>query len=142
MNQGPRLMVVDDDEVLRPAIIEVLRDSGLEIVGEAADGSAAVREALRIVPDVVVMDMRMPGMTGIEAAELMRIADPLVEVVMLTAYADPALRALAAAAGIGEYVVKGDPLETVLDAIDRAWSRRQAHPAPPDLELSANGAPA
>ncbi len=122
---GPRILVVDDDATLRPAIVAVLDDVGLNVVGEAADGMTAVAAANDLKPDVVIMDMRMPGMTGIEAAEVIYGSDPTVEIIMLTAYADPALRTMAGSVGIGEYLVKGAPLELLLEAIERAWARRQ-----------------
>ncbi len=123
--ERPRLLVADDDEHLRPAIVDLLLDAGLNVVAQAADGAAAVEQARESSPDVVIMDMRMPGMTGIEAATIVLRGDPLIEVIMLTAYADPTLRALAGGAGIGEYLVKGDSSDLLIAAIDRAWGRRQ-----------------
>ena len=69
--------------------------------------------------------MRMPGMTGIEAAGLMKRQDPALEIIMLTAYVDPTLMAQATEVGITEYLIKGEPVELLLEAIDRAWLRRQ-----------------
>jgi DNA-binding NarL/FixJ family response regulator len=81
-----RILVVDDQPVVRSGLITMLgTQSDLEVVGEAADGATAVRLATRLRPDVVVMDIRMPGVDGIEATRQVRAITPNApRVVLLT----------------------------------------------------------
>ncbi len=84
-----RLMIVDDFEPLRiglRSVFESTRD--IQVVADLGDGESAVREATRVHPDVILMDVRMPGMDGIEACRLIRDSVPGANVVMLTSYDD------------------------------------------------------
>ncbi len=83
-----RALVVEDEALIRLDIIETLTDAGIEVVGEAADGAGAIERARELTPDVVVMDVKMPGMDGITAAEQI-LAERTCAVVMLTAFSQP-----------------------------------------------------
>ncbi|MBC7292124.1 MAG: response regulator transcription factor, partial [Actinotalea sp.] len=103
MNAGPvRVLLVDDQALLRMGFALVLdAEDDLEVVGEAADGAAALRQVAALRPDVVLMDVRMPGMNGIEATERVVAEHPSTRVLVLTTfdldeYAFAALRAGAA----------------------------------------------
>ncbi|HXQ54702.1 MAG TPA: response regulator, partial [Actinomycetes bacterium] len=80
----PRLLVVDDHDVLRQALAELLVQAGFDVVGEAGDGADAVAVAKRLHPDVVLLDLRMPVLSGLDAAPLIREACPDTQVVLLS----------------------------------------------------------
>lgn len=105
--QRPRVIVVDDDPVLRRQLRGLLEDLGIEVVADAADGGAGVEAVVRLRPDVALLDLRMPGMDGLDAARAIREHAPGVQVLMLTAYDDPGLDREARAAGVYAYLVKG-----------------------------------
>ncbi|MFE0418524.1 response regulator [Streptomyces tendae] len=118
---GPiRLLVVDDQYLVRSGLATLLRAApGMEVVGEAADGAEAVELAARIRPDVVLMDIRMPGLTGIQATEriLAEAVDPAPRVLVLTTfdldeYVYGALRA-----GASGFLLKDAGPERLLAAI-------------------------
>ena len=110
-----RVLVVDDHEWLRAAVAEVLGGAGdMEVVGTGADGRAALAEAERLHPDVITLDVSMPGMDGLQAADLLRERHPRVRVIMLSAGVPGPSVQRARAAGAAGYVVKaGDPDELV-----------------------------
>ncbi|HEV2895445.1 MAG TPA: response regulator transcription factor, partial [Actinomycetota bacterium] len=88
----PRLLVVDDHDMLRKALVELLVQAGFEVVGEAADGADAVALAKQLEPEVVLIDLRMPVLGGLDATRLIKDAHPATQVVLLTAFDSPALQ--------------------------------------------------
>lgn len=107
MNQPLRVLIADDNAVFRQGLCRLLAsDPEIEVVGEAEDGYAAVEQALACVPDVVLMDIRMPGQSGLEAARQIRQQRPQTRIIVLTAHDSPALRARAQAAGVTAYLTK------------------------------------
>lgn len=100
----PRVVVAEDEAIIRLDIVETLKESGFEVVGQAGDGAEAVRLALELKPDLVLMDIKMPGTDGLQAAEV--LAEHSVPVVLLTAFSSPDLVDRASAAGVFSYVVK------------------------------------
>jgi DNA-binding NarL/FixJ family response regulator len=109
-----RVAVVDDVAEMRVALTELLSEPHVIVVGTACDGVEAVELARRERPAVIVMDMRMPNMDGIDAtAEICR-ADPPPRVLMLSAYGDESLLREALSAGVWSFLIKGlDPLAVV-----------------------------
>ena len=79
-----RVLLVDDHDLFRTGLRSLLEEQGVEIVGEAADGSQALRMTMELTPDVVVMDLNMPGMNGVEATRQVTARSPLTRVVVLT----------------------------------------------------------
>ena len=122
----PRLLVVDDHAMLREALVELLDQAGFEVAGEAADGADAVALAKQLAPDVVLMDLRMPVMGGLDATRLIRDACPATQVVLLTAFESPALQQQAEEAGCFAYLVKGGPPGTLRLALHQAVACRRA----------------
>ena len=122
----PRLLVVDDHDVLRQALAELLVQAGFDVVGEAGDGADAVAVAKRLHPDVVLLDLRMPVLSGLDAAPLIREACPDTQVVLLSAFESPALEQQALDAGCFAYLVKGGPPGDLRLAIHRAVDSRRA----------------
>jgi DNA-binding NarL/FixJ family response regulator len=113
-----RVVVVDDHPVVRRglrALLDSLPD--VQVVGEAADGETAVREVQLTIPDVVLMDVRMPGTDGIEATRRVRAATPGVAVLVLTMYDDDTTVFTAMQAGAQGYLLKGAEQEEIARAL-------------------------
>ncbi len=113
-----RVLVVDDDPEVRAALHDMLADYGFDVVGLAEDGLVGVAAAHELRPDVVLMDIRMPGKNGIDATREILAEVPGVRVIALSAYDDPALAAAAASAGARAYIVKGTAPELICDRIE------------------------
>jgi DNA-binding NarL/FixJ family response regulator len=115
---GVRILVVDDHEVVRLGLVTLLgRQPGYAVVGEAAGAVEAVEKARVYKPDIVVMDVRMPDGSGIEACRQIRAELPGIRVIMLTSYADDEAVITAVMAGASGYVLKqvgsGDLLRAI-----------------------------
>jgi len=117
-----RVLVAEDEALIRMDLVEMLSDLGYEVIGEAADGESAIRLAEQLRPDVVMMDVKMPVLDGITAAE--RIAEQqIAPVVMLTAFSQRDLVDRATAAGVMAYLVKPFSQVDLAPAIDVAVAR-------------------
>ncbi len=127
-----RLLVVDDHPVVRMGLVAMLSEhEDFEVVGEAADGAEAVAQAARLAPDVVLMDLRMPGVDGAEATARLRSSGAdAPAVLVLTTYDTDADIVRAVEAGATGYLLKDAPRETLADAIRRA-ARGETVLAPP-----------
>lgn len=123
-----RVVVVDDVAALVEPFVEVLSgQDDVEVVGTAHDGSAAVALVRELEPDVVLMDIRMPGMDGIKATRQIRRAGSGSHILMMTAYDEDSLVREAMDAGADGYLVKGTLVSDVLHAIrSAADGRREA----------------
>lgn len=113
-----RVLLVDDQELIRAGLRGILRASyGFEVVGELADGSGVVAAVQELAPDVVVMDVRMPGVDGVEATRrLATLADP-PPVLVLTTFEDEEVLAGALRAGADGFLLKGVPAEDLQRAV-------------------------
>ena len=117
-----RAVVAEDEALIRMDVVESLREAGFDVVGEAGDGEQAVKLAMELKPDVVVMDVKMPILDGISAAE--RISKlHLAPVVLLTAFSQKELVERARDAGAMAYVVKPFSPADLLPAVEIAISR-------------------
>jgi AmiR/NasT family two-component response regulator len=117
-----RVVVAEDESLIRLDIVEILRDAGFDVVGEAGDGETAVALATELRPDLVVMDVKMPKLDGISAAERLG-KDRIAPVVLLTAFSQKELVERASEAGALAYVVKPFTPNELLPAIEIALSR-------------------
>jgi DNA-binding NarL/FixJ family response regulator len=118
--QPLRLLLVDDHALFRSGLRELLAAHELEIVGEAVDGHSAVALTARRAPDVVLMDLDMPGCSGAEATAAITANEPAPAVVILTGSAEDADVLDAIAAGASGYVLKGSPIGAIADAVRAA----------------------
>lgn len=84
MTKGMRVLIVDDHDLFRDGIASLLRARGYEVVGEASDGLEAIARTRELLPDLVLMDIRMPNMGGLEATRIIKAEQPTVNVVILT----------------------------------------------------------
>jgi len=116
-----RVLVAEDESIIRMDIVETLREAGFDVVAEAGNGEQAVALATEHMPDIIVMDIKMPNMDGIEAAE--RIQALKIPVVLLTAFSQKELVERATEAGAMAYVVKPFSPSDLLPAIEIALSR-------------------
>jgi NarL family two-component system response regulator LiaR len=125
-----RVLIADDHGVVRQGLRMFLsRDPGLEVVGEAANGEEALRMARRLEPDVVLMDLLMPVMDGIEATKAIRAELPEVEVIALTSVLEDASVTGAVRAGAIGYLLKNTEADELRQAI-KAAAAGQVHLAP------------
>ncbi|HLG73358.1 MAG TPA: response regulator transcription factor [Chloroflexota bacterium] len=113
------VLVVDDHAVFRLGLREALSDD-FKVVGEAREGAEACAKALQLKPDVVVMDVALPGMNGLAAARDIKQQLPDTQVVVLTASDDEQTMLQAVQAGAAAFVTKDDSLDTVVEAIQQA----------------------
>ncbi len=115
-----RIMLVDDHEVVRQGLKSLLeRQKGLEVVTEAGSVADAVKEAIRTTPDVVVMDLRLPDGSGVDACRDIRAANPNIRVLMLSSYPDEEAVFDAIVAGASGYVLKQVRAHELVSAIQR-----------------------
>ncbi|GAA1017615.1 DNA-binding response regulator [Acrocarpospora pleiomorpha] len=113
-----RVLVVDDQQLIRESIASLLDiQPGITVVGMAGDGRAAVDLVLTLSPDVVLMDVRMPTMDGIEAVAVLRDRAPACRVVMLTTFDDEEYVVAALRAGASGYLLKDRPSRELADAV-------------------------
>jgi AmiR/NasT family two-component response regulator len=123
MADALRVVVVEDEGLIRMDVVATLQEAGYEVVGEGADGEEAIRLATELEPDLVVMDIKMPKLDGISAAE--KIGELKIPVVLLTAFSQSDLVARAAEAGAMAYVTKPFKPTDLLPAIQIALSRHE-----------------
>jgi DNA-binding NarL/FixJ family response regulator len=116
MDEKPRIMIVDDNPRARMALSACLSMlDAIEIIGEASNGEDAVQKVESQSPDMVLMDLQMPGMDGLQATRAIKERWPQIKVIVLTIYADALCPARQA--GADAFLVKGCPLEELLSVV-------------------------
>jgi DNA-binding NarL/FixJ family response regulator len=121
MSEKIRVVVADDHPIVRQGVVALLEDeSDIEVVAAVADGRAALSAVLAENPDVVLMDLRMPEMDGVEATKAVRARRSEVAVLVLTTYDTDEAIVRAVEAGAAGYMLKDSPTEDLVDAVRRA----------------------
>ncbi len=115
-----RLMLADDHRMLREGLSRSMRDEGFDVVAEARNGAEAVQLATQVKPEVILMDVTMPELDGVEACRQIREAYPDARIVMLTMHADQDVLANAIRAGASGYLVKDCSTNEIADAVRMA----------------------
>jgi DNA-binding NarL/FixJ family response regulator len=126
----PTVLVADDHRQFRQALVALLELDGFEVVGQAADGADAVALAKQVRPDVVVIDLKMPVLNGLDATRLVRDALPSTPVLVLTAFTGDELERAALAAGATAFVAKDANLEELRAALAAAVAALADRPDP------------
>jgi DNA-binding NarL/FixJ family response regulator len=113
-------LIVDDHEVVREGLrLSLSRAPHIRVVGEAGDGKAAIELAERRMPNVVIMDVRMPGLDGLDATKELMAKEPNTAVLIFTAYSERSLLARGLESGAKGYILKEAPHETLVRAIEK-----------------------
>ena len=110
------VVVVDDEHLIRSALARALSDSGIELVGEAATGEEAIQVVVDVRPDVVLLDLRLPGISGVQAIEQLSLLAPASRVLVLTRSEQNRV-VEAIIAGASGYILKSAPPEAIIDAV-------------------------
>jgi AmiR/NasT family two-component response regulator len=119
---APRILVAEDEAIIRMDLVEMLTESGYEVVGQASNGQEAIELAKKLKPDLAILDVKMPVLDGISAAEeIIHIAP----VLMLTAFSQKELIERARDAGVMAYVVKPFSMADLVPAMEIAMSRHK-----------------
>jgi len=121
-----RLMLADDHRMLREGLRRSMIDQGFDVVGEARDGDEAIRLADELHPEVILMDVTMPEVDGVEATRQIRASHPDIKIVMLTMHADQEVLTSAIRAGASGYLVKDCSTEEIASAVRMAVSGETA----------------
>ena len=117
-----KVLIAEDEALFRLDLVELLTEEGFEVVGQAADGEEAVKLARELEPDLIIMDVKMPGMDGITAAEIIG-EERIAPILMLTAFSQSELVERARDAGVMGYLVKPFGANEVVPAIEVAIGR-------------------
>src|SRR5690606_17304210 len=118
-----KLLIVDDHELVRSGIVRMLKDKpGLEIVGQASSGEEALDMTRQLAPDIILMDVRMPGMGGLEATRMLKQRHPQVRVMAVTACEESKFPVRLLQAGASGYLTKGTDIGEVKRAIERVYA--------------------
>jgi len=134
-----RVLVVDDHPLFRAALCAMIDSTdGMEVAGEAADGLTAVADAGRLEPDVILMDLNLPDLDGVEATRRIVSASPHTGVLMLTMFENEAAVFAAMRAGARGYLLKGESEDKLMEALE-ALSRHQPYFSPSVSETLLQG---
>jgi DNA-binding NarL/FixJ family response regulator len=112
-----RVLLVDDHHIVRAGLRTIINRAGMEVVGEADTSAAAIKEAARLAPDVVLMDVRLPDGSGVTACREIRAANPRIRVLFLSAFEDDTALLATAFASAGGYLLKEIGAEHLIQAI-------------------------
>lgn len=126
-----RILIVDDSEPVRDVIRTFLERSSFRICGEAADGVEAIEKAQKLKPDLIVLDLSMPGMNGVEAASTLAELMPDVPIVVMTMYGDILGKSMASALAVKAVVAKADGMLNLVEAVQKLLRASPGAASPP-----------
>ena len=116
-----RVLVVDDHHFFRSCLVDMINASGdVVVIAECPDGGQVLAAVAELQPDVVLMDVRMPHLSGLQVAAALQLSEPQVRVVLLTSDTAESSRAAARASGVVGYLIKGSDPDLILDALRHA----------------------
>lgn len=120
-----RVLIVDDTLFMRRQLSKMLTDNGYDIAGEASNGEEAFLKYVETKPDVVTMDITMPGVDGIQGVKNIRKSDPKAKIIMCTALGQQSMVLEAIQSGAADYIIKPFQVERVLEALKRVLGNQQ-----------------
>ena len=121
------ILIADDNDTVRRAVCEVFtREADFEVCGEARDGQDAIEKAQQLHPDLIILDLSMPVMNGLEAARVLRDLMSSVPIIMFTLYVDALVKAEARSAGIADVVSKSEHISVLTRTARRLLYREAA----------------
>ena len=112
------ILIVDDSETVRQVVRTFLEGKGFQVCGEAADGSQAIERAMELTPDLILLDVAMPGMNGVEAASVLKGRLPKTSIVLFTMFSDSVGQSLMEALGVNAVVGKPDGMSKLLECVN------------------------
>lgn len=121
------VLLVDDNFLVRKTLRHIFEDAGFEICGEAGDGTQAVDQAPTPKPDLIVLDLSMPGLNGLQAAPLLRRALPDVPIILFTISPTTALQQNAKNAGVTSVISKDTAISCLVNEAEKLLRETQAH---------------
>src|ERR1700759_453413 len=133
-----KVLLVDDHELVRRGLRHILRDTRFEVCGEAENGQQGVEQTLKLKPDLVLLDMSMPMMTGLQAAKAIRRLAPETKILIVTIHSSSQMEQEARAAGADGYVTKMSATEKLLSAMNALFESPQVASLP-ESPSSATG---
>ena len=121
-----KIVISDDHEVVRKGLVALFTGSDIKIIGEASNGDEALKLTKKLKPDVVLLDIRMPGSDGLSAIERIRADAPNVKIVVLSTFNNPTYVARAVALGAHDYMLKGSSRSDIVHSIQGAAIGQQS----------------
>ncbi len=125
MSSGPKILIIDDEERFRTTMAKLLTVRGLE-VSTIGDGETALKELREKSYDVIILDVRMPGMSGIQVMAELRKLDPFIEVIIMTGYASVDNAKKIMELGAYDYLLKPYNIDELMEKIEAAYDRKCA----------------
>lgn len=120
---NPRIMLVDDQRTVRALLKQIVESMGVTVVGEAEDGEAAVAQYQTLKPDIVLMDINMPKMDGIEALRKIMVLDPNAVVIMLTSQNNSSVVQDCILSGAKNFLLKANPRDKLIEELKSTWKK-------------------
>jgi DNA-binding NarL/FixJ family response regulator len=119
LNKPRTILIADDSEMVRAKIRQAIeRETDFEICGEATDGIEAVAKAKELTPDLILLDVKMPRLNGLEVARILRYTQPRIRIMMVTMYAEELNKTLTSLFGIGAVLSKSEGVTKLIERVE------------------------